>query len=179
VKSRMGAILLILAVFSACLAASSSFSAARARRSGPSTSAPAAGISNSARNAQATQRSATVFSPTEMAIAFAKGQTLVNQSGMRYYVMTGRRDSPGEVELHTHYTDVIYITDGAATFVTGGRMMQGKTISPGEIRGKSIRGGMSHSLDKGSLVVVPAGVPHWFKSVTSPVTDLVIKVRTN
>src|SRR5579863_6949696 len=178
-KSRMGAILLILAVFAACVAAASSFSAAKARRPDAPTGALVAHTSDSASAAQAAQRNATVFSPTEMAAAFAKGQTLVNKSGMRYYVMTGRRDSPGEVELHTHYTDVIYIADGAATFVTGGRMLQGKTTAPGEIRSKSIEGGASHSLEKGSLVIVPAGVPHWFKSVSSPVADLVIKVRTN
>ncbi|MHB8524929.1 MAG: cupin domain-containing protein [Candidatus Acidiferrales bacterium] len=103
----------------------------------------------------------------------------MNKNGMRYVVSTGRRDSPGEVEVHAHYTDVIYVTDGAATFVTGGRLMQGKTIAPGELRGRSIEGGVSHQLEKGSLVVVPAGVPHWFKAVASPVVDLVIKVQTN
>lgn len=174
-KYRMRAIFLSLAVLAACLPAASNFSAAKTRK--PGVLAPR--MSRSARVAQAARPNATVFSPVEMAAAFAKGKVLFHPNGMRCLVSTDRRDSPGEVEVHTHYTDVIYFTDGAATFVTGGRMMQGKTIAPGEIRGKSIEGGVTHPLKKGSLVIVPAGVPHWFKAVSSPIADLVIKVRTN
>lgn len=118
------------------------------------------------------------FSASDMAAAFAKGKTLVDEKGLNYKVMTGQRQTPGEVEVHVHYTDVIYITEGAATFVTGGRVVDPKTLSPGQIRGKSIEGGIVHHLKKGSLVVIPAGTPHWFKSVGKPVVDLVVKVRT-
>lgn len=174
-KSRMSAIAVILAMFVACVAAAPSGRDGRSRKSNAWT----ARSSNHARGARAARPNATVFSSAEMAAAFAQGKSLVNKNGMRYLVSTGRRDSPGEVEAHAHYTDVIYVTDGAATFVTGGHLMQGKTVAPGELRGKSIEGGVSHQLEKGSLVVVPAGVPHWFKVVTSPVVDLVVKVETN
>lgn len=168
-------VLFVLAMFAACVVTASSFSAVKARKP----EAWTARSSNDARAAQVAQPNATVFSSAEMAAAFAQGKSLLNKNGMRYLVSTGRRDSSGEVEVHAHYTDVIYVTDGAATFVTGGHLMQGKTVAPGELRGKSIEGGVSHQLEKGSLVVVPAGVPHWFRVVTSPVVDLVVKVQTN
>lgn len=168
-------VLFVFAMFAACVVTASSFSAAKARKSRAWTTH----TSNTVRGAEAARPNATVFSVAEMTAAFAQGKSLVNKSGMRYLVSTGRRDSPGEVEVHAHYTDVIYVTAGAATFVTGGRLMQGKAIAPGELRGKSIEGGVSHRLEKGSLVVVPAGVPHWFKAVTPPVLDLVVKVQTD
>ncbi|HVB35890.1 MAG TPA: cupin domain-containing protein [Candidatus Acidoferrales bacterium] len=174
-KYRINAMAVILAMFVACAAAASS-GRDRGSRNGAAWTVRS---SNDTRRAQTVRPNATVFSAAEMAAAFAQGKNLVNKNGMRYLVSTGRRDSPGDVEVHAHYTDVIYVTDGAATFITGGRLMQGKTIAPGELRGKSIQGGVSHQLEKGSLVVVPAGVPHWFKAVTSPVVDLVIKVQTD
>jgi mannose-6-phosphate isomerase-like protein (cupin superfamily) len=120
---------------------------------------------------------ATLFSASEMNEAFAKGATLVDQPGLNFRASTGRRDKPGQVEVHADWTDLLYITEGAATFVTGGTMVNGKTTAKGEMRGESIQGGETHHLEKGSLIVVPAGVPHWFKSIESPVVDYVVKVH--
>ncbi|MGH9342804.1 MAG: cupin domain-containing protein [Terriglobia bacterium] len=118
------------------------------------------------------------FSAADMSAAFAKGKNLIDEPGLNYKVMTSRRESAGEVEVHTHYTDILYIIRGAASFVTGGRLIRPKTLAPGEVRGESIEGGVTHQLEKGSLVVIPAGTPHWFRSVPSPVVYLTIKVRT-
>ena len=41
-------------------------------------------------------------------------------------------------ELHMQETDVIYVVDGTATFVTGGTMVDGKLVSPGQLRGMAI-----------------------------------------
>ncbi len=120
---------------------------------------------------------ATYFSASEMAAAFSKGATLIDQPGLNFRASTGRRDQPGQVEVHTGWTDLIYITEGAATFVTGGKMINGKTTAPGEMRGDHIEGGEVHHLEKGALIIIPAGVPHWFKSIESPVVDYVVKVQ--
>jgi hypothetical protein len=50
--------------------------------------------------------------------AFAKGQPLLEVPG--YKVHASRRDAPGVAEVHLWETDVIYVLDGEATFVTGG-----------------------------------------------------------
>jgi len=58
-----------------------------------------------------------------------------------FKVMTDRRELTGEVEIHTHYAGIIYPPEGAATFVTGHRMVHPKMVQPGEIhRGSTQRG---------------------------------------
>ena len=65
--------------------------------------------------------------------AFAKGgMLLVND---HYKILTGRRIEPGVVEVHEHDTDIFYVTEGTATFVTGGKAVDTKTEKPGELRG--------------------------------------------
>ena len=51
-----------------------------------------------------------------------------------------------------------------------------KTVRPGEISGETITGGTPHKLVKGDVVVVPAGVPHWFNEVSGTFLYFVIKV---
>jgi hypothetical protein len=69
---------------------------------------------------------------------------------------------------------VIYIVEGSATFVTGGKAIDPKEIAPNEIRGRAIEGGDAHQICKGD-VVVPAGLPHWFKEVRGPFLYFVCK----
>src|SRR5947207_2403119 len=80
-------------------------------------------------------------------------------------VAINRRTGPGQSEIHDKETDTFYILEGAATFVTGGKVVGGKTTAPGQIRGTSIDGGQSVQLHKGDVIVIPAGTPHWFKEV--------------
>ena len=110
---------------------------------------------------------------------FAKGATIYNGNteGKNYRVHTLRRDAPGEVEVHTKDTDIFYILDGSATFVTGGVMSGGRDTAPDEKRGASMTGGITYHLAKGDVVIIPANVTHWFKELQAPVTYLVIKVR--
>ena len=105
--------------------------------------------------------------------AFAKGGPLVEAEG--YKVHASRRDGAGMVEVHTRETDVIYVLEGSATFVTGGTVVDGKMIAPGEIRGSAIRGGETRHLSKGDVIIVPEGTPHWFKEVRGPLLYFVVK----
>jgi mannose-6-phosphate isomerase-like protein (cupin superfamily) len=83
-----------------------------------------------------------------------------------YMVAGAHREKPGQVELHEKTTDILYIVDGEATYVTGGKMIGGKQTQPGEWLGTDIEGGTEHHLKKGDVIIVPAGTPHWFKQVT-------------
>ena len=38
-------------------------------------------------------------------------------------------------------------------------------------------GGDVHQLKKGDVIIVPAGVPHWFKEVSNPFLYYVVKAR--
>src|SRR5687767_2576931 len=99
----------------------------------------------------------------EVAAAFAKGKPLIEND--EFKIHAGRREQPGQAELHDHDTDIFYVLEGSATFVTGGRIVDSTTTAPGEIRGASIQGGETRQLQKGDIIVVPAGTPHWFKAV--------------
>lgn len=115
----------------------------------------------------------------QVAAAFVKGEKLVqgNAGNGVYQVLTARRDGPGEVELHTRDTDIIYILKGTATFVTGGKVVDARNIAPEEIRGKSIEGGTPHHLSPEDIIIIPHGVPHWFEAVQPPFLYFVVKVR--
>ncbi len=106
--------------------------------------------------------------------ALAKGGPLVTAPNL--LVSGSHREKGGQVEVHDKETDVIYVVDGSATFVTGGTMVGGKNTKPGQHLGTDIKGGQSHQLTKGDVVVVPAGTPHWFKEVPQSVSYYVVKV---
>lgn len=118
------------------------------------------------------------FSKTEVDEGFSKGAVLFDGSGGRnYMVHTSRREGPGMVEVHTKDTDILYVLKGSATVVTGGSMMDGKPIAADEIRGREITGGESRKLVAGDAMIIPNGVPHWFKEVQAPFLYYVVKVR--
>ena len=57
-------------------------------------------------------------------------------------------------------TDVIYVADGMATFVTGGKMVGGKVTKPGQLMGTDIVGGQTHHLSKGDVIVIKTLIQH-------------------
>jgi mannose-6-phosphate isomerase-like protein (cupin superfamily) len=66
----------------------------------------------------------------------------------------------GGVEFHEGVTDVFCFVSGDGVFVVGGKAVGMKTISPGELRGTSIEGGVSHKLGAGDVVIIPPKTPH-------------------
>ena len=108
--------------------------------------------------------------------AFVKGMPLAR--GMNYKIDASHRDEPGVVEVHSRDTDIIYMLEGSATLVTGGNLIDAKTVEPEEIRGRESKGGDSRTISKGDVVVIPNGTPHWFKEVNGPINYYVVKVRS-
>jgi glc operon protein GlcG len=118
------------------------------------------------------------FERSKVDEAFSKGAILLDGSdGRNYMVHASRREKPGQAEIHTKDTDVIYVLDGTATFITGGEAINAKTTAPDELRGESIRSGQTRQIAKGDVIVVPNGVPHQFAQVTDPFLYYVVKVR--
>jgi uncharacterized protein GlcG (DUF336 family)/mannose-6-phosphate isomerase-like protein (cupin superfamily) len=110
---------------------------------------------------------------TAVSAAFAKGQPLLETAG--YKVHASRRVEPGQAEIHTLDTDVIYVVDGSATLVTGGKAIGTKEVAPNEIRGTKIEGGDEHRIAKGDVIIIPNGVPHQFTEVSSELHYFVCK----
>jgi uncharacterized protein GlcG (DUF336 family)/mannose-6-phosphate isomerase-like protein (cupin superfamily) len=120
-----------------------------------------------------TTQAATFIDSEKVAAAFAKGIPLLETAG--YKVHASRRVDPGQAEIHTLDTDVIYVVDGSATLVTGGKAVDAKEIAPNEIRGTKIEGGQEHQISKGEVIVIPNGVPHQFTAVTGELHYFVCK----
>jgi len=102
----------------------------------------------------------------------------------QFFVETSRRLKDGEAELHEDETDVFYVVKGSSTLVYGGKMtdpgttmVNGNSLPPGQIHGKTIIGGTSAKLNAGDFVVIPSGQPHMFTEVQPPFWYLVVKVR--
>ncbi len=107
--------------------------------------------------------------------AFRTGAVLLDRP--QFAIHASRRETPGKAEVHRRETDVIYVVGGSATLVTGGVVVDGSESGPGEIRGRAIDGGDARRVAKGDVIVVPGGVPHWFKEVEGALTYYVVKVR--
>jgi uncharacterized protein GlcG (DUF336 family) len=93
----------------------------------------------SSRTAQGPTEPVTYLDKDQVAAAFAKGAPLLEVDG--YKVHASRREKPGLVEVHEHETDVVYVLEGTATLVTGGKLVDPKVIAPGEIRAPDVEGG--------------------------------------
>jgi len=116
---------------------------------------------------------ATFIDAKSVAAAFAKGMPLLETAG--YKVHASRRVEPGQAEIHTLDTDVIYVVEGSATLVTGGKAIDAREIAPNEIRGSKIEGGEEHQISKGQVIVIPNGIPHQFTTVTGELHYFVCK----
>ena len=120
----------------------------------------------------------TYFPKKDVQAGFAKGAVLFDGAGGRnYMVHASRREGPGMVEVHTRDTDILYVLEGAATVVTGGTVVDGKPVAEGEIRGTESTGGETRELTPGDAMIIPNGVPHWFRKVQGPFLYFVVKVR--
>jgi mannose-6-phosphate isomerase-like protein (cupin superfamily) len=125
--------------------------------------------------AQADDSRVILIAHDQVSGAFAKGKPLIEVGD--YKIHASRRNSAGIAEIHTRDTDIAYVLQGSATLVTGGIAVGAKSIGPEELRGSAISGGETRRLAPGDVVVIPNGVPHWFKEVKAPFLYYVVKVR--
>ncbi len=87
---------------------------------------------------------------------------------------------------HDQVTEVYTIMEGSGTLVTGGTLVNAKRRasdhrSVAELNGPSVdgtglQGGESRRVGPGDVVVIPAGVGHYFSSVDGSIRYLVVRV---
>ena len=82
----------------------------------------------------------------KVAAEMVKGGRILEENGL---IIIANRGVMRGAEIHAKTNHVFIIVDGEADFVTGGKMIDPKEISPGQIRGKGIEGGTVHRLSKG------------------------------
>ncbi len=125
-----------------------------------------------------------IYSPQQLSAMSArlaqKKTGFASESLQKYgnhYTMLAFREQTGSAEIHETEADVFVATEGTAVIVTGGKLVNGHTEKPHEVRGTSIEGGERHEFAKGAVVHIPAGVPHQLLiQKGSPFTYFVVKV---
>lgn len=70
------------------------------------------------------------------------------------------RTKSGGAEVHAHFDDIFFVTQGKATLITGGTVVDAHTGKDGETHGSRIENGTSRTIAKGDVVEIPAGTPH-------------------
>ena len=76
------------------------------------------------------------------------------------FTMIALRGKNGGAEVHENYADFFFVVQGSAKLLSGGTVQDGKSVSEGEIRGKSVMNGGETTLNQGDIVHIPASVPH-------------------
>ena len=79
-------------------------------------------------------------------------------------------------EVHDGSDDIYYVTNGTATLMLGGSLVEPNEISQGEWRAKSATGGQKVTIKKGDLVFVPRGTPHQRTVTDKKFTMILIKI---
>ena len=74
--------------------------------------------------------------------------------------MITTRDKSGEAEIHADWIDHIFVQEGGATMILGGKVDEPRETGPGETRGSGVTGGKSFAMRPGDYVYIPAKTVH-------------------
>jgi len=98
---------------------------------------------------------------TEQAKAKNSGSSGVDLGAYENHALKlSYRRGTGGAEVHVHLADIMFVTGGSATIITGGSLVEAKNENENEIKGKSIDGGTRQVLSPGDVIHIPAGTPH-------------------
>ncbi len=101
-------------------------------------------------------------------------------------VYRGKQTAGGAVAEHDRVSEVYHIMDGSATLVVGSDITDLKR-RPADDRavrllngpggnGTSIRNGATYQLKPGDVVIIPAGVGHWFTKIDDHIAYLMVRI---
>jgi len=81
-------------------------------------------------------------------------------SDVGYNMFLVLRSNTGTSEIHRTVSDLHRAVEGRATLIIGGELVDEFELSPGQMRGTSIKGGTEYKLTAGDYVNIPANVAH-------------------
>jgi len=112
----------------------------------------------------------------------------VGKSNVAIGVVYRSKTSGGtsNVAEHNQVSEVYHIIEGSATLVTGADIVGWKPrpATNENVRllngpggdGTSIRSGVEHHLKAGDVIIIPAGVGHWFTNIDDHIKYLMVRI---
>ena len=89
-----------------------------------------------------------------------------------YRINVVQRTKPQGAIAHPGFIEVHHIIEGSGTLVTGGTIVRAAGAAAGSA---TIDGGVSRRVSKGDVILVPAGAPHWYKTLDGTLTYLEVR----
>jgi mannose-6-phosphate isomerase-like protein (cupin superfamily) len=89
----------------------------------------------------------------------------------KYGIHEVHREKAGPPAVHEDATELHFILEGHAIFVTGGQIEKRAT-------GDVITGGTEHEVKPGDAIIVPMGSPHWYRQIDAPLSYLEVRFVT-
>jgi mannose-6-phosphate isomerase-like protein (cupin superfamily) len=110
----------------------------------------------------------------------------IGKSNVDIGVVYRNKTAGGAVAEHDLVSEVYHVIDGSATLVVGSDITDLKR-RPADDRavrllngpggnGASIRNGATYQLKPGDVVIIPAGVGHWFTKIDDHISYLMVRV---
>ena len=110
----------------------------------------------------------------------------IGKSNVDIGVVYRNKTAGGAVAEHDLVSEVYHVIDGSATLVLGSDITDLKR-RPADDRavrllngpggnGTSIRNGATYQLKPGDVVIIPAGVGHWFTKIDDHISYLMVRV---
>jgi mannose-6-phosphate isomerase-like protein (cupin superfamily) len=116
---------------------------------------PAVALMNADANKKLAERGAVPNAPLMFSTPVTRGD--------HYQSNIVRRTKAQGGGAHAGWTEIHHILQGSGEFVTGGTVVRAATGAG--VEGNTIQGGVSKHVSAGDVVLIPAGLPHWYKTV--------------
>jgi len=89
----------------------------------------------------------------------------------RHRINIVRRTKAAGAVAHDGFAELHHIIDGSGTLVTGGAIVR----PTGGRGGATIQSGVSRHVAKGDVILIPPGMPHWYKDLDGAITYLEVR----
>jgi mannose-6-phosphate isomerase-like protein (cupin superfamily) len=91
----------------------------------------------------------------------------------RHRINIVRRTRAAGAVAHDGFAELHHIVEGSGTLVTGGTILRPASGSGTGIA--TIQNGVSRRVNKGDVILIPAGLPHWYKDLDGTITYLEVR----
>jgi mannose-6-phosphate isomerase-like protein (cupin superfamily) len=91
----------------------------------------------------------------------------------RHRINIVRRTKAAGAVAHDGFAELHHIVDGSGTLVTGGTILRPAAGSGAGVA--TIQNGVSKRVSKGDVILIPAGLPHWYTDLDGTITYLEVR----